>query len=183
MRSHAVMVLAIFLAGCATGSQQLVVPVDTAAITGAAAGGAPASVKIEVTDAREVIRMERTTVGAVSMGRIVLKPQETDLVRAVVTSRLNAALAKGAATPDSVACAISTFDVITPATALYWDVTTNIALELRVRGDKRLASGTATERTYSWPSEELIARVTAGALRQTAAELDKAFAELLAGAR
>jgi len=117
------------------------------------------------------------------MGRIVLKPQETDLVRALVTSRLNAALAKGAAAPDSVACAISTFDVITPATALYWDVTTNIALELRVRGDKRLVSGTATERTYSWPSEELIARVTTGALRQTAAELDKAFAGLLAGTR
>ena len=183
MRTRAILVSAILLAGCATGSQELVVPVDLGAVTGAAAGGAPAALRVDVADAREVIRMERTTIGAVSMGRIVLRPQEAELVRAVVASRLQAALAKGAAAPDSVACAIRTFDVITPATALYWDVTTNIALALRVRGGERIVSGTATERTYSWPSEELIARVTAGALRQTAAELDKAFAELLAGAR
>ena len=183
MRIHAAIASLILLAGCATGRDELIVPVDVAAAAGAPAGASPAAMKVEVTDARKVIRMERTTVGAVSMGRIVLRPPEADLVRAVVSARLQAALAKGAAAPDAVACEIRTFDVVTPATALYWDVTTNVELVLRVRGTERAVSGTATERTYSWPSEELIARVTAGALRQTAAELDKAFPGLLSGGR
>lgn len=182
MRVHAVIASLVLLAGCATGRDELVVPVDVASVAGAPAA-APAAVKLEVADARTLIRMERTTVGAVSMGRIVLRPGEADLVRALVDSRLQAALAKGAATPDSVACAIRTFDVVTPATALYWDVTTNIELAVRVRGAERIVSASATERTYSWPSEELIARVTKGALRQAAADLDKAFAALLSGAR
>jgi hypothetical protein len=183
MRFFATLACALLLGACATGGQELVVPVDVASVAGAPATGTAAAVKLDVADARTLIRMERTTVGAVSMGRIALRPPEADLVRALVGSRLQAALAKGAAAPDSVACAIRTFDVLTPATALYWDVTTNIQLAVRVRGAERVVSGTATERTYSWPSEDLIARVTAGALRQTSAELDKAFAELLVGAR
>jgi hypothetical protein len=183
MRIHVAIALLILLAGCATGRDELIVPVDVAAAAGAPAGTSAAAMKVEVTDARKVIRMERTTVGAVSMGRIVLRPREADLVSAVVSARLQAALAKGAAAPDAVVCEVRTFDIVTPATALYWDVTTNIELVLRVRGAERAVSGTATERTYSWPSEELIARVTTGALRQAAAELDKAFAGLLSGGR
>lgn len=183
MRIPVLIAAVVLLAGCATGRDELIVPVDVAAAAGAPAGASPAAMKVEVTDARKVIRMERTTMGALSMGRIVLKPPEADLVRAVVSARLQAALAKGAAMPDAVVCEIRTFDVVTPATALYWDVTTNIELVLRVRGAERAVSGTATERTYSWPSEELIARVTTGALRQTAAELDKAFPGLLSGGR
>jgi len=183
MRTRVALLAAVILAGCATGGQQLVVPVDAAAIAGPAAGAARAT-KLEVADIRQVIRMERTTVGAVSMGRIVLQPQEADLVRAVVGSRLDAALARhGGAAPESVYCGIRVFDIITPATALYWDVTAKVELLLRVRGSERVVSGSATERTYAWPSEEIIARATTGALRQAAAELDKAFAELLAGPR
>lgn len=181
MRMRAMVASLVLLAGCATGGSELLVPVDVASIAGAPAGGAP--VKLDVTDARTLIRMERTTVGAVSMGRIVLRPPEVDLVRAVVGARLRAALAGGAPAPDVVTCAIRTFDIVTPAMVLYWDVTTNVQLSVRVRGAERVVAGTATERTYAWPSEELIARVTAGALRQTSAELDKAFAELLPGAR
>jgi hypothetical protein len=111
-------------------------------------------------------------------------PQLTELVRAVVGSRLDAALARhGGAAPESVYCGMRVFDVITPATALFWDVTAKVELVLRVRASERALSGSATERTYAWPSEEIIARATAGALRQVAAELDKAFAELLAGPR
>jgi len=183
MRRYALIASVLLLAGCATGRDELVVPVDVASVAGAPAAAAAAAVKLEVTDARTLIRMERTTVGAVSMGRIVLQPGEADLVRTLVGSRLQAALAKGADAPDSVACVLRTFDVVTPATALYWDVTTNIQLGVRVRGTERIVSGTATERTYSWPSEELIARVTASALRRTAAELDKALDALLSSAR
>jgi electron transfer flavoprotein alpha/beta subunit len=181
MRIHVAIASLILLAGCATGRDELIVPVDVASAAGTPAAGAAA--KVDVTDARSIIRMERTTVGAVSMGRIVLRPPEADLVRAVVSARLQAALARGAAAPDAVACAIRTFDIVTPATALYWDVTTTVQLAVRVRGAERVVAGTATERTYAWPSEDLIARVTTGALRQAAAELDKAFAELLSGAR
>jgi len=182
MRTCVALLAAVILAGCATGGQQLVVPVDAAAIAGPASGAR--ATKLEIADIRQVIRMERTSIGAVSMGRIVLQPQETELVRAVVGSRLDAALARhGGAAPESVYCGIRVFDIITPATALYWDVTAKVELLLRVRGSERVVSGSATERTYAWPSEEIIARATTGALRQAAAELDKAFAELLAGPR
>ena len=182
MRTRVALIAAVILAGCATGGQELVVPVDAAAIAGPASGAR--ATKLEIADIRQVIRMERTSIGAVSMGRIVLQPQETELVRAVVGSRLDAALARhGGAAPESVYCGMRVFDVITPATALYWDVTAKVELLLRVRGSERVVSGSATERTYAWPSEEIIARATTGALRQAAAELDKAFAELLAGPR
>jgi hypothetical protein len=182
MRTRVALIAAVILAGCATGGQELVVPVDAAAIAGPASGAR--ATKLEIADIRQVIRMERTSIGAVSMGRIVLQPQETELVRAVVGSRLDAALARhGGAAPESVYCGMRVFDVITPATALFWDVTAKVELVLRVRASERALSGSATERTYAWPSEEIIARATAGALRQVAAELDKAFAELLAGPR
>jgi hypothetical protein len=182
MRTRVALIAAVILAGCATGGQELVVPVDAAAIAGPASGAR--ATKLEIADIRQVIRMERTTIGAISMGRIVLQPQETELVRAVVGSRLDAALARhGGAAPESVYCGMRVFDVITPATALFWDVTAKVELVLRVRASERALSGSATERTYAWPSEEIIARATAGALRQVAAELDKAFAELLAGPR
>jgi hypothetical protein len=156
-------------AGCATSpSGNLPVPVDLAAF---GAANAPAG-RVEVVDARQVIRMERTTVGSISMGRIVLQPYELDLVRALVASRLPA----GA---DPVRCEMRTFDVITPATALYWDITTNIEIVLKLPAGDRIAAGTATERTYAWPSDELIGKVTTAALQQAGAQVEKA----LAGAR
>lgn len=155
------------LAGCAATppSGNLAVPVDPAAF---GAAGAPAG-GVTVVDERQVIRMERTTIGAMSMGRIVLQPYELDLVRALVASRLPA----GA---GPVRCEIRTFDVITPATALYWDITTNIELVLKLPAGDRIVAGTATERTYAWPSDELIGKVTAAALKQAGAGIEKAFA-------
>jgi len=161
---------ALAAAGCAVTppSGNFPVPVDLAAFGAAKA----ASGRVDVVDARQVIRMERTTIGAKSMGRIALQPGEVDLVRALVASRLPA----GA---DPVRCEMRTFDVITPATALYWDITTNIELVLKLPAGDRVASGTATERTYAWPSDELIGKVTVAALKQAGAQVDKA----LAGAR
>jgi hypothetical protein len=157
--------IVLVLAGCATPpSGYLPVPVDPAAF---GAAGAPTG-RVTVVDARQVIRMERTTIGAKSMGRIVLQPYELDLVRALVASRLPAGTVP-------VRCEIRTFDVITPATALYWDITTNIELVLKLPAGDRIATSTATERTYAWPSDELIGKVTAAALKQAGAGIDKAI--------
>jgi hypothetical protein len=145
--------------------------VDLAAFGGGTAAAATPG-RLEVVDARTVIRMELTTVGTISMGRIALQPSEVELVRALVAPRLGAVA-------GPVRCDIRVFDVLTPATAFYWDVTTNVDLLLRLPSGERAATGSATERTYSYPSEEIIGRVTAGALKQAGAQVEKA----LAGAR
>jgi hypothetical protein len=105
-------------------------------------------------------------------------------VRAVVESAADEALARqGATEAQTVLCGIRVFEVTTPATALYWDVQATIELVLRVRGQDRPVSGAATERTFTWPSTEIIGRVTAAALRQVGAESERVLAELFAPAR
>jgi len=58
-------------------------------------------------------------------------------------------------------------------------VNTRIELLLRVRGQDREVSATATERTYIWPSEEMITRVVNEALRQAEEKSERALQELL----
>ncbi len=183
IRYNVVILATLALAGCASIVSDVVVPIDTIAIVGPASGAARAT-KLEVIDIRKQAGMERTTVGGMSMGKITLKPAEQDLVRAIVGLSLGAALAKpGVSAPEIVYCGIRAFDVTTPPTLLYWDVVTSIELVLRVRGQDRVVSGKAVERTYVYPSQEIIQRVTTEALKQVAVELNRAFADLLAGPR
>ncbi len=187
IRYNVVILATLALAGCArlvtTSVFDVVVPINTIAIVDPASGAARAT-KLEIIDIRKQAGMERTTIGDVPMGKITLNPSERDLVRTIVGSRLDAALAKpGVSAPEIVYCGIRAFDVTTPPTLLYWDVVTSIELVLRVRGQDRVASGKAVERTYVYPSREIIQRVTTEALKQVAVELDGAFADLLAGSR
>ena len=77
-------------------------------------------------------------------------------------------------------CSIRIFDIKTPATLLYWDVNTTIELVLRVGNQDRIVTGTATERTYIWPSQEIIERVTTEALKQVSAKAERALIDLFA---
>ena len=174
----ALAVLATLLGACAT--TDVVVPIDTAQIV-AGRQDASQEVQVEVTDIRREANFERTTIGGLSMGRITLKPPAPELVQTVVEASAGKVLvSRGITGPQTVLCGIRVFEIATPATPLYWDINTKIELVLRVRGEDRIVSGTATERTFVWPSEALIGRVTAAALRQVGAESEQALEALFA---
>ena len=182
-RTHnrvALLALVTLLAGCASPS--IVVPIDTAQIV--SQGSASRRVQVQVTDIRREANLERTTIGGISMGRITLQPTAEELVQAVVVAKADQVLAsRGVTEPQTVLCGIRTFEIATPATPLYWDVNAKIELVLRAHGQDRSVSGMATERTYVWPSEALIRRVTIEALRKVSAETESALAELFASPR
>ncbi|MBS1147922.1 MAG: hypothetical protein H6R08_2098 [Proteobacteria bacterium] len=170
--------LATLLGACSTAD--VVVPIDTAQIV-SSKQDAYRSVQVQVTDIRREANLERTTIGGVSMGRITLKPPAPELVQAVVEASAYKALAsRSVAEPQTVLCGIRVFEIATPATPLYWDINAKIELVLRVRGQDRTVSGTATERTFVWPTEALIERVTTEALRQVSAESEQALETLFA---
>ena len=170
--------LATLIGGCST--TDVVVPIDTMQIV-AGRQDASRSVQVQVTDIRREANLERTTIGNLSMGRITLKPPVPELVQAVIEANADKVLARrGVSEPQTVLCGIRVFEIATPATPLYWDINTKIELVLRVRGQDRIVSGTATERTFVWPSEALIERVTTAALRQVSAESEQALEALFA---
>jgi len=62
------------------------------------------------------------------------------------------------------------FWVATPATALYWDVTAELELKLRISGfgqepgKTRIYTSKKTERTYAWPSSGLIEKAVSASI-------------------
>src|SRR5438552_14242411 len=132
----------------------------------------PADVKLEVTDRRPKIVMERTALGHKAMSGVVLRPTETELVKAIMITELREAVAAQAnsANGPSVACDITEFSITTPATVMYWDVTADIALTLRAGNQQRVVTGRSAKRTYAWPSESLIKAATVEALKGIAAQ-------------
>jgi hypothetical protein len=173
-------IVIVLLAGCATAPPEGVpVKIDTVAIVGRTSEAPPRS-KVEVTDIRREAAMERTALG-VSLGKIDLQPPAQELVRAVVQAKADEVIARqGTADPQTVLAGIRAFDVTTPSTPLYWDIEAKIELVLRVRGRDRVVVASATDRTFVWPSQELIAGVTTEALKRLAAETERALGELVA---
>lgn len=146
------------------------------------APGLPRVAKVEVSDIRQSVHSERTTIGGISMGRIVIEPEELEIVRALVQAKADEALRRlKPRSVQTIYVGVREFGVLTPATALYWDVTAKVVLVLRVGRQDRVVSVARTERTYWWPSETLVQGVTNEALRQLAVEAEKALTELLSG--
>jgi len=137
--------------------------------------------EIEISDLRERPTQERTTIGNISMGEIIVQPPEAVLARYIVETKAHQVLAEQPADGPRprIQVGIREFQITTPATALYWDVTTRVELVLRIGGRDRTASGVATERTYTWPGKEVIERVTTQALQQAARETETGLRELL----
>jgi hypothetical protein len=166
------------LAGCAIDTGDVRIKVD---VGQAVASDAPRVAKVQVTDIRREANLERKTIGGISMGRVTLQPAEAELVQAMVEAQAAQVLAGlGKSEPQTVLCGIRVFDVVTPATALYWDIETRIELVLRVRGQDRTVAAMATERTYAWPSSEIIGRVTGEAMRRIGIETGRALEALFA---
>lgn len=182
-RRHCVVLgmLGALLAGCATPN--LVVPIDTAQVLDQAET-AVRRATIEVIDIRREANLERSTIGGVTMGKITLEPPAAELVQTIVQAKADRVLAsRGTTETQTVLCGIRTFEITTPATPLYWDVNVKVELVLRVHGRDRNVSGVATERTFVWPSEALIRRVSTEALRQVGSETEHALTELFAAPR
>ncbi len=142
--------------------------------------GLPRQTRLLITDLRKETGFQRTAAFSVSMGRIILDPTAPELVSTMIETKSDEILGRqGGSQPEEITCEIRVFEIATPATLLYWDVNTRIELLLRVRGQDREVSATATERTYIWPSEEMITRVVNEALRQAEEKSERALQELL----
>ncbi|MDW7773527.1 MAG: hypothetical protein SCH71_11630 [Desulfobulbaceae bacterium] len=143
--------------------------------------GLPRQTQVLITDLRKERRFQRSAAFGIPMGRIILDPTAPELVSTMIETKSDEILRRqDGSQPEEITCEILAFEIATPATLLYWDVNTRIEFLLRVRGQDREVSAMATERTYLWPSENLITRVVNEALRQVEEKSELALQELLA---
>jgi hypothetical protein len=135
------------------------------------------------TDCRNETGHRRTASFDTLMSGISLFPAEPEVARRIVETKADRVLAGQPGTaPEKIECDIAVFDIGTPAAMLYWDVEARLEWTLRARGTTRTVSASATERTFLWPSEEIITRVVEAALRQAGEKTETALRELLAPA-
>jgi hypothetical protein len=145
---------------------------------------APGDLPVSVVDLRSKVVMERTTIGHIDMGKVVLRPNEVQLLQAVLEAVLNElpTAQRSQATATPVSCQLKEFAVTTPASVMYWDATTDISLVLSAAGQQRSLSARGKKRTYSWPSSTVIKAATVEALGAIAADSGPAMRELLGAA-
>lgn len=135
---------------------------------------------VHITDSRKEKNYQRTTIGGISMSQIVVQPEIPEVVKTMVETKADQSLSSQVEKqPVAIECEIRVFEIATPATLLYWDVTSKIELLLQTRGQQQTVSAVAYERTYIWPSEEMLTRVVKDALRQIGEESERALKELL----
>ena len=123
---------------------------------------------------------ERTTLGSISLGMIEMQPPPAEALGQVVRAEL---VAFGFSTTTgesavSVSGQMTKFAVTTPATAFYWDINGVVELELIARGrDGRQHTGryaaNCTDRTFVFPSSDLIGGVVTACLKEIGAKLRK----------
>lgn len=184
--------------GACAGPQNVLVdlrPYEGQGSKGASPGGSQVTVRIEpVKDARGdavgSLIGERTTIGSVSMGSIELSPLPTD----VMAQLLNIEFARmgygvgDAAAQFTIGAQLRKFQVVTPATIAYWDINGAIDLDLAAAardGKTYQASyaATCTDRTYIFPSQDLIRNVVAACVGSIGAKVrqDAGLARFIGG--
>jgi len=174
----------VLLAGCASDDldPQVIVRIDPTRIV-EAGGSAASGAKVKVIDIRQRAVREKAALG-LNFGNIKLDPPEEMLVRKIVEASLEQVLSEpslaDAPRPAVVYCGIRAFDITTPATPLYYDVTTHIEIVLRIGRAERSVRATAEERTYIYPTREIIGRVTTLALKDIASQTKQALSGLVA---
>jgi len=166
--------------GCTDMGEVTVLNVDIDTFVPGAAS-LPARASLEVFDVREEAELERTALGT-SMGGVEFDRPAVEIVRQLVQASADRLLERQAAPGEAVKilCGIRAFDVRTPSTPLYWDMTAEFELVLRIGDEDRTAAGTATDRTFVWPTQKRLQAVTDEAFGELAGNVDKALAELLA---
>jgi len=123
---------------------------------------------------------ERTTLGNIPLGMIEMQPPPTEALGQMVRTEL-AAFGFSTTTGESAASVIgqvTRFAVTIPATALYWDINGVVELELVARSrDGRQHDGrytaNCTDRTFVFPSNDLIGGVVTACLKEIGAKLRK----------
>jgi hypothetical protein len=170
---------ACLISGCAGAMSDVTIPIALESLPELAQGQKPTA-RIEIIDLRRDSTMRRTAFSA-SLGEITLSPPESELVKQLVTNAIIRVASDRGVLGElpTVYCGINAFDIVTPATALYWDVTTRIELVLRIRGNERTVSGEAVERTWAWPSAEIIQRVATQALRVVSVAIEQELPKIL----
>lgn len=132
---------------------------------------------------------ERKTVGDVSLGMVTIDPPPGRLVGEAFRAELEAAGHRlvGSGAAASVEGEVQRFNLHTDVTALYWDVIVNAAVSTTVRtstGETTSDYSTACEeRTYTWPGDDIIARVVSTCVEDLAEQFrnDESIARALAG--
>jgi len=123
---------------------------------------------------------ERTTLGNISLGMIEMQPPPAEALSQVLKAEL-ASIGIGT-TPDEAAASVNgqvkKFLVTTPATAFYWDINGAVELELVAQArDGRKHEGryiaSCTDRTFVFPSDDLIGGVVMLCLKEIGAKLRK----------
>lgn len=136
-------------------------------------------IEVTVYDARTKTEMERTALGT-SMGVVEFSPPEVEIIRSIVTAQGNSVLAKaGRPGRAKIVCGIRKFDVKTPSTVAYWDMTVDIEILLRVEDRQLIARGSATERTWIWPTQERLQEVSDTAIETLSLDIAATLASLL----
>ena len=174
--SFAALLLAL---SCAAQASEVIIEIDPASIV-SADPDAPAPL-VEVSDVRETTALERTTIGEVSLGQIEVVPPLPELVGAIVSAKaagIPVEIDTGEE-PLVIYCDLRRFSIETPATLLYWDITSRIDIVLRVGDRDREVSAGATARTWVYPSRKLLEQVTREALVDLTGKLEPALVELL----
>jgi hypothetical protein len=158
-----------------------------AALPAARAAGAAPRVSVRVGPLRDARRDgvgtligERTTLGNISLGMIEMQPPPLEAASQVLKAELSA-LGFGATTDAgaaSVGGQLTKFVVSTPATALYWDINGVVELELVAQGrggrkhEARYVAN-CTDRTFAFPSNDLIGGVVTVCLKEIGSKLRK----------
>lgn len=137
--------------------------------------------RVLVKDVRNETVFRQTTIFDTHMSHIELYPPVPELVRRMVETQADRVLISQVENPpETIECEIAVFDIRTPATMLYWDVETRMELTLHARGGARMVSAAASERTFLWPSQDIIARMVREVLRQAEERTGQELRELLA---
>ena len=193
-RWGATMACALLLSACATGPGNVVVSLQPDLGQPPAKPAAPKTITIRIDPVKDAradavggLIGERTGLGNMAMGSIELQPRPTEVIGRLLKSELTQ---MGYSVVDSGAqVAVGTqllkFQIATPATAVYWDI--NGAIEFALvatagsekKHDARYAA-TCTDRTYVWPSEEVIGKVIAECIGSIGAKIrnDTTLADL-----
>jgi uncharacterized lipoprotein YajG len=187
--------LMMLASGCATGPSNVIVNVAPYVVQSTEAAGSKGMVRVDAAkDARReatgAMIGDRTGLGNMSMGSVATNPAPATLVTSVIKDELDAMGfdASGTGNAPVVSTQLIKFQIVTPATALYWDINGAIEIALTATGLSGKSYGMrhavqCTARTYAWPGEDVIGGVITSCLKQLGDKVkgDTALADVLSG--
>ena len=188
-------ILLLPLGGCVTGDVVVGLrPYEAQATERRSPAEPSAKVRVEaVKDARSDAvggLIGERTVFDKPMGSIALSPLPTDVIAQMLRTELvqMGSTAVSSAEEFTISAQLRKFQIVTPNTALYWDINGVIELNLAVtaQGEKKHDANyvvDCTDRTYASPNEEIIGKVVSACVGSLGAKLrgDATLTRLIGG--